>query len=192
MDPRGDVTRLLEAINRGDAGAESELISLVYEELRRLAGHYMRRERPDHTLQPTALVNEAYLRLVNQHEPNWQNKAHFFAIAGSLMRRILVDHARAHTRGKRGGGQRPVQLEEAPLFSEDQSEELLDVDRALTEFAREYPRPSQIVEMRFFAGMSVEEIADVLRISPKTVKRDWSLARAWLHRELRTGHSNDA
>jgi RNA polymerase sigma factor (TIGR02999 family) len=188
MTREGDVTRLLVALNRGESAAESELISLVYDELRKLAAHYMRRERPNHTLQPTALVHEAYLRLVNQREQNWQNKAHFFAIAGSLMRRILVDHARAHTRGKRGGGaQRPIQLEEAPLFSEDQSEELLDLDRALTRFAKEYPRPSQIVEMRFFGGMGVEEMAEVLQISPKTVKRDWSVARAWLHRELRTG-----
>jgi RNA polymerase sigma factor (TIGR02999 family) len=132
------------------------------------------------------------LRLVKQHEVNWQNKAHFFAIAGSLMRRILVDHARAHTRGKRGGIQRPIPVEEAPLFSEDQSEELLELDRALTQFAKEYPRASQIVELRFFGGMRVEEIAEVLKISPKTVKRDWSVARAWLHRELRTGNVDDA
>src|SRR5215831_16647850 len=116
MSPRGDVTRLLVAINKGDPGAESKLIPLVYEELRKLAGHYMRRERPDHTLQPTGLLHEAYLRLVKQHKVNWQNKAHFFAIAGSLMRRILVDHARARTRGKRGGTQRPISLGEASLF----------------------------------------------------------------------------
>ena len=185
MDSQGDVTSLLVAITKGDTGAESKLIPLVYAELRKLAGHYMRRERSDHTLQATALVHEAYIRLVRQRDVNWQNKAHFFAIAGSLMRRILVDHARAHTRGKRGGRQEPIPLEEAILFSEDRSEEVLDLDRALTRFAREYPRQSQIVEMRFFGGLGIEEIADVLKISPKTVKRDWSLARAWLHRELR-------
>jgi RNA polymerase sigma factor (TIGR02999 family) len=204
MNPGEDVSSLLLAMNKGDTGAESKLIPLVYKELRKLAAHYMRRERANHTLQPTALVHEAYLRLVNQHRAEWQNKAHFFAIAGSLMRRILIDHARAHTRDKRGGMERLIALTEVPpptkstalaersLFAEYKSEELLDLDHALTQFAKEYPRASQIVEMRFFAGMTVEEIASVLNISPKTVKRDWTLARAWLRRGLRQGHTNDA
>jgi RNA polymerase sigma factor (TIGR02999 family) len=191
MGSQGDVTSLLIAITKGDPAAEPKLIPLVYAELRKLAGHYMQQERPDHTLQATALVHEAYLRLVRQQEVNWQSKAHFFAIAGRVMRRILVDHARAHTRGKRGGRQQPVPLDQVPLFSEPQSEELLDLDRALTRFAEQYPRQSQIVEMRFFGGLPVEEIAEILNISEKTAKRDWSLARAWLHRELSRATKTD-
>jgi RNA polymerase sigma factor (TIGR02999 family) len=183
----GDVTRLLEEIRGGNQRAESELVPLVYDELRRLAAHYMRQERPDHTLQATALVHEAYLRLVKQREVSWQSKAHFFAIAGGLMRRILVDHARAHSRRKRGGTQQRVSLDEAPLFPEGRSEELIDLDKALTRLAEEQPRQSQIVELRFFAGLSVDEIAALLKISGKTVKRDWSVARAWLYREIRKG-----
>jgi RNA polymerase sigma factor (TIGR02999 family) len=183
----GDVTRLLAEISSGNQRAESELIPLVYDELRRLAAHYMRQERPDHTLQATALVHEAYLRLVKQRQVGWQSKAHFFAIAGRLMRRILVDHARAHSRRKRGGTQYRVPLDEAPLFTEERSDELIDVDKALTRLAEEQPRQSQIVELRFFAGLSVDEIAMFLKISPKTVKRDWSVARAWLYREIRKG-----
>ena len=158
----------------------------------------MRQERSDHTLQPTALVHEAYLRLVRQREMNWQNKAHFFAIAATLMRRILVDYARARTREKRGGTQRPIHLDEALLFSEeafafseDQSEELIKLDLALTQLAKEYPRQAQVVEQRFFTGLTVEQIAGFLNVSPKTVKRDWNHARLWLHREIRTGNVND-
>ena len=182
----GDVTRLLAAINRGDSQAESELIPMVYNELRRLAGHYMRRERPGHTLQATALVHEAYMRLVKQQEVTWQDKAHFFAIAGTLMRRILVDYARARGRSKREGKQQRVPMEDAPVLSV-QSDEILDVDRTLDILAKEHPRQKQIVELHFFSGLTFEEIAEVLRISPKTVKRDWSTARLWLHREIRTG-----
>jgi RNA polymerase sigma-70 factor (ECF subfamily) len=187
MRSPGDVTILLSEIRRGNRGAESELISLVYDELRRLAAHYMRRERPDHTLQATALVHEAYLRLVKQREVPWQNRAHFFAIAGRLMRRVLVDHARAHCRGKRGGTLQRIPLGETLLFSPERSEELLELDRALILLAEEYPRQSQVVELRHFGGLTVDEVAEVLKVSPKTVKRDWSLARAWLHREIRMG-----
>lgn len=181
----GDVTSLLAEIRSGNQRAESELIPLVYDELRRLAAYYMRQERQDHTLQATALVHEAYMRLVRQREVSWQNQAHFFAIAGTLMRRILVDHARAKSRSKRGGAQHKVSLDEAVLFSEEQSDELIVLDKALDQLAQDHPRQSQIVEMRFFGGLRVEQIAEVLKISPKTVKRDWSVARAWLHREIR-------
>jgi len=189
----GDVTRLLQQIQAGNQGAESELIPLVYDELRRLAAHFMRQERPDHTLQATALVHEAYLRLVNQREVNWQNKAQFFALAGKLMRRVLVDYARARGRSKRGGSDQKVCLDELPdLPAEGLGEvnvtnlvELIEVDRALSRLAKERPRQSQVVELRFFGGLPVEEIAEVLNISPKTVKRDWNVARAWLHREIR-------
>ena len=187
MAPPGDVTSLLAEIRRGNRSVESELIPLIYDELRRLAGYYMRRERPDHTLQATALVHEAFLRLSNQREVTWQNRAHFFAIAGTLMRRILVDHARAHSRGKRGGTEHKISLEEVALFSPEQSEELILLDEALTQLTEEHPRQSQIVELRFFGGLTVEEVAEILKISPKTVKRDWSVARAWLYREIRKG-----
>ena len=187
MSSQGDVTRLLLEIRRGNSRAESALIPLIYNELRHLAAHYMRRERPDHTLQATALVHEAYLRLANQRDVTWQNRAHFFAVAGSLMRRILVDHARVHRRSKRGGTQHKISLEDVLLFSEAQSEELIELDSALSLLAKELPRQSQIVELRFFGGLSVEEIAEVLKVSPKTVKRDWSVARAWLYREIRKG-----
>ena len=185
MASPGDVTKLLAEIHGGNRRAESELIPLIYAELRRLAAHYMRRERTDHTLQATALVHEAYLRLSKQRKVEWQNRAHFFAIAGSLMRRILVDHARAHSRSKRGGTRRKISLEEAPLFSPERSEELMLLDQALTQLTEEHPRQSQIVELRFFGGLTVEEIAGVLNVSQKTVKRDWSVARAWLYREIR-------
>jgi RNA polymerase sigma factor (TIGR02999 family) len=187
MSSPGDVTGLLSEIRSGSEKAESELIPLVYDELRRLAAHYMRQERQDHTLQATALVHEAYLRLIKQREGNWQNRAHFFAIAGKLMRRILVDHARAHRRSKRSGSQDKVSLDEAPLFSPEKSDELIELDEALSRLAEEQPRQSQVVELQYFGGLSVKEIAEVLNTSPRTVKRDWSVARAWLHREIRGG-----
>ena len=179
---------MLSEIRRGNRDAESELISLVYDELRRLAAYHMRRERPDHTLQATALVHEAYMRLAEQRDVTWQNRAHFFAIAGKLMRRILIDHARAHQREKRGGTLHKTTLKDLPVFfPPEESEELIVLDRALDRLAEEYPRQSQVVELRYFGGLSVDEAAEVLNVSPKTVKRDWSLARAWLHREIRTG-----
>jgi RNA polymerase sigma factor (TIGR02999 family) len=160
---------------------------LVYEELRRLAGHYMRRERPDHTLQTTALIHEAYLRLVEQRDTNWKNRAHFFAVAAQLMRRILVDHARACQTTKRGGEVEFLSLEEHSIaFSEEKSRELIALDEALTRLAELSPRQSQIIELRFFGGLTVEETAEALQIAPRTVKRDWRVARAWLHREVRS------
>lgn len=192
MTESQDVTRLLSALTRGDEGAAAKLIPAVYDELRRLAASYMRRERPDHTLQATALVHEAYLKLVEQRSVNWQSRAHFFGVAAQLMRRILIDHARGHLRQKRGGEQRKVALDEAVVCSEQQSEELLAVDEALQRLAKLDARQARVVELRFFGGLSVEEAAEVLGISPKTVKRDWSVAKAWLYADLKERHGIDA
>jgi RNA polymerase sigma-70 factor (ECF subfamily) len=181
-----EVTDLLVKLSRGDQAAASKIIPVVYGELRRLARYYMRHERPDHTLQTTALVHEAYLHLIEQRQTNWQNRAHFFGIAAQLMRRILLDHARAYHAGKRGGGHEKLPLEEAFVFSPEKSAELIALDQALDRLAKLSSRQSRIVELRFFGGLSVEETAEVIGIAPKTVKRDWSVARAWLHREIRT------
>lgn len=183
-DSLGEITQLLAELKSGNREAEAKLVPLVYDELRRLAAHYMRQERRDHTLQATALVHEAYLRLVGQRDVNWQSRAHFFGVAAQLMRRILVDYARARQTDKRGAGLQKASLEEALLFSDEQSGELLALDEALDRLAERDPRQSRIVELRFFAGLTVEETAEVLAISPKTVKRDWSVARAWLHGEI--------
>ena len=183
--PQADVTALLLQLKQGNHEAGEKLIPLVYEELKRLARSYMRRERPDHTLQTTALVHEAYLKLVRQHAVNWQGRSHFFGIAAQLMRRILIDHARGHLREKRGGVREVLPLDEALVFSPEHSEELVKLDEALERLAKLDARQSQIVELRFFGGLSVEETAEFLGISPKTVKRDWSVAKAWLYGELR-------
>jgi RNA polymerase sigma-70 factor, ECF subfamily len=180
-----DVTLLLGELAQGRAAAAEKLIPLVYSELRRLAGGYMRRERPDHTLQATALVNEAYLKLVQQPSPNWQGRTHFFGIAANVMRHILIDHARAHASEKRGGGKRAVPLDDEFVFSPEKSEELLRLDESLKRLEELDPRQARVVELRFFGGLTVEEAADVLGISPKTVKRDWSMAKAWLHGDLK-------
>lgn len=190
-DASAQVTVLLCAISRGDAEAASRLVPLVYRELRRLAASYMRRERPDHTLQPTALVHEAYLKLVEQRAVNWQNRAHFFGVAAQLMRRILIDHARGHLRQKRGGEIQKVSLDEALAFSDQQAEEVLALDESLQRLARLDPRQARVVEMRFFAGLNVEEVAEVLQLSPKTIKRDWSVAKAWLYADLKERHGID-
>jgi len=179
------VTDLLTKFTTGDSAAADEVIPLVYEELRRLAAHYMAREQPGHALQTTALVHEAYLRLVDQRQSNWRNRAHFYGAAAQVMRRILVDHARARQAEKRGGDAEHLTLDEALTFSDSQSEELVRLDEALARLARLDARQSRVIELRFFAGLSVEETAEVIGVSPKTVKRDWSVARAWLHRELR-------
>jgi RNA polymerase sigma factor (TIGR02999 family) len=183
--PSPDVTVLLSELARGNKDAASKLMPLVYNELRRLAGGYMRRERSDHTLQATALVHEAYLKLVKQRSVDWQGRSHFFGIAAHLMRRILIDHARGHLREKRGGAQEVLPLDEALVFSLGQSAELVRLDEALKRLATLDLRQSKIVELRFFGGLSVEETAGFLGISPKTVKRDWSMAKAWLRSELR-------
>src|SRR3990170_707056 len=179
-----NVTGLLQKIAHGDAEAASELIPLIYGELRRIAAHFMAHERHDHTLQTTALVHEAYLRLVEQRHNNWNNRAHFYGAAAGIMRRILVDHARARRTGKRGGGAPRVPLEDAAALAGDQPEVLLRLDAALTRLAERSPRQVRVVELRFFVGLDVEETAEALAVSPKTVKRDWSVARAWLLREL--------
>jgi RNA polymerase sigma factor (TIGR02999 family) len=192
MSEDNEVTLLLSALTRGDDGAASKLIPVVYDELRRLAASYMRRERPDHTLQATALVHEAFLKLVEQRSVNWQSRAHFFGVAAQLMRRILIDHARGHLRQKRGGEHKKVSLDEAFIFSEQQSAELLAVDESLTRLSKLDQRQGRVVELRFFGGLSVEEAAEVLGISPKTVKRDWSIAKAWLYADLKERHGIDA
>jgi len=182
--PQGEVTRLLQAWSDGDASALEQLSQLVYAELHRIARRYMGRERPDHTLQTSALINEAYLRLVDAHGVPWQNRAHFFAVSAQIMRRVLVDFARARRNLKRGGGARPVALDEAFVAVPEQSVDLLALHEALERLAVLSQRQSQVVEMRYFGGLTEEEMADVLNVSPRTVRHDWSLARAWLYREL--------
>jgi len=181
----GDVTQLLADLQGGRPDAASQLMPLVYEELRRLAVHYMQQQRPDHTLQATALMHEAYLRLVNQPAQTWQNRAHFIGVAAQLMRNILVDYARSRQTAKRGQAPRKVPLDDVLLFSEERSAELVAIDEALTRLARVDARQSRIVELRFFGGLTVEETAEALGVSPKTVKRDWNVARAWLYREIK-------
>ena len=186
------VTRLLKAWSLGQDAALEELIPLVHQELRRLARRYMYGERVGHTLQTTALVNEAYLRLVNSRKVNWQNRAHFFAISAQLMRRILVDSARARGYQKRGGGVPKVTLDEALMGSKEKGQDLVRLDDALSALAAVDLRKSKVVELRFFGGLSVEESAEVLKVSPDTVHRDWRLAKAWLTREMSNGKSNEA
>jgi RNA polymerase sigma factor (TIGR02999 family) len=181
--PEG-MTRLLLDWSGGNQAALNELIPLVEQELHRIAHQYMNRESPGHTLQTTALVNEAYLRLIDQNSVRWQNRAHFFAIAAQTMRRILIDHARKSTRAKRGGKARKISLDEVAIVSHDQSAELVALDEALERLAALDPRRGRVVELRFFGGLNVDEIAEVLGISANTVTRDWNMARAWLTREL--------
>jgi RNA polymerase sigma factor (TIGR02999 family) len=182
-----DATELLQAWSRGDASAFDKLVPLVHRELRELAGRYMRHERPDHTLQPTSLVNEAYLRLIDINRVQWQNRAHFLAVAAQTMRRILVDLARRRDRQKRGGEMMLVTLDEARDVGQEKGADLVALDDALTALAAFDTRMSQVVELRFFGGLTVEEAADVLHVSPETVMRDWKTAKAWLLRELSDG-----
>jgi len=179
-----DVTQILKQWSTGDEKASVELMPLVYEELRRLARDYLRRERADHTLQPTALVHEAYLRMVDVKAVTWQGRAHFYGIAARLMRRILVDHARAHNAKKRGGLEQKLSLDEAHGISSGGSTDLVALDGALQSFAKSYPRKSEVVELKFFGGLDATEIAEVLQVSQKTVLRDWRFAKLWLCREL--------
>jgi RNA polymerase sigma factor (TIGR02999 family) len=168
----------------GDHEALEELMPLVYDELRRLAGHYLRQERNDHTLQSTALVHEAYLRLAGQNPPQWQNRAHFFGIAAHLMRQILVEHARGRGAAKRGGGAFRVTLTEAIAAPDQLDIDVVELDKALTSLAELDQQQSKIVELRFFGGLTIEDTSEVLGISPATVKRDWTIARAWLYRAM--------
>jgi RNA polymerase sigma factor (TIGR02999 family) len=179
-----EVTLMLIRWSNGERDALDQLIPIVYGELRRLASRTLRRERRDHTLQPTALVHEAYLRLIDQRSVNWQNRSHFFAIASQAMRRIVVDHARRHNAVKRGGDNLKVELEAAMLLPGAKDVDVVRLDDALTALAAFDPQQGRIVELRFFGGLSIEQTAEVIGISPATVKRDWSMAKAWLHREL--------
>ena len=179
-----EITQLLAEWREGDQSALDELYPLVYDELHRLARRYMSRERTGHTLQTTALINEAYVRLVDQKNVQWANRAHFFAISAQIMRRILIDHARRHAYAKRGGGLRPVSIDEAADVTPGVGSDLLRLDEALKSLAEMDPRRSQVVELRYFGGLTEEEIVAALDISPRTVRRDWDLARAWLSREL--------
>jgi len=185
MPPKGDeITELLARMTSGDKTAEARLMTLVYKELRQLAANYLRGERRDHTLQATALVHEAFLRLRGTHPLNWQSRAHFFAVSAQMMRRILVDHARGVRAKKRNGARERIPLESAFIYADEQSGELLALNEALDKLATWDARQSRIVEMRFFTGLTMEEIATVLGISTRTAKRDFSMARAWLYGEL--------
>ena len=185
MQSSDGITKLLIDWSQGDQAALEKLMPLIYDELRRLASNYLRRERAGHTLQPTALVNEAYLKLVDQRHARWQNRAHFFGISAQLMRRILVDHARQHQAAKRGGSQQQrLSITSAERVVKQPQIDLLALNEALDELALIDPQQAQIVELKFFGGLSIEETAEVLGISHATVERDWKVARAWLRRQL--------
>jgi len=184
MTSHGDITALLRRVKAGDAGAESRLLELVYPQLRNIAGAYISRERKGHTLQPTALVNEAYLQLVGQMDKEWHDRSHFYAVASQLMRRILVDYARHKKAAKREGNRQQVELTDSIAIAEERLEEILIIDQLLERLAVFDARRARVVEMRFFGGMTEGEVAEVLDVSPRTVKRDWNVAKAWLHGEL--------
>jgi len=183
VSPNG-VTQLLVAWSDGDVAARDELMPLVYDELHRLAHRYMNHERPGHTLQTSALVNEAFIRLIDQKDVDWQNRTHFFALAAQMMRRILVDHARSRQYLKRGGDARQVSFDETMMVSHERVDEVIALDDALKNLAQFDQRKSQIVELRFFGGLSIEETAELLKVSPGTVMRDWTLAKAWLRKQI--------
>ena len=182
-----DITQLLHRFQAGDVDAQSLLIDAVHDELRVIAARYMRREKGDHTLQTTALVNEAYLKLVNLKIANWQDRAHFYAVAARVMRRILVDHARKHIAGKRGGGIEMLPLNEAIVFTPGRSSQIVQLDDALSRLSQTDERAAKVIELRFFGGLSVEETSEVLGISPRTVKREFMFARTWLRTEFGLG-----
>jgi RNA polymerase sigma-70 factor (ECF subfamily) len=182
--PPHEITQLLAEWSEGNQAALDKLYPLVYNELRRLAHGYLRRERKGHTLQTTALINEAYLRLVDQKHVHWANRSHFFGISAQIMRRILIDHARRYDYSKRGGGARRISLNEGAVVAKQRARELLMLDEALDSLAKIDPRRSQVVELRYFGGLNNVEIAEVLKISENTVTRDWNMARAWLYQEL--------
>jgi len=189
-EPGGDVTRLLGQLRAGNQAAADQLVPLIYDELRRIAGAQMRQERVGHTLQATAVVHEAYMRLAGEQEIEWQSRAHFFAIAAKTMRRVLRDYARQHNAGKRGGeSARKVDIDAELLIGHDRFEEVVALDEVLERLSAMDPEQGRIVELRFFAGLNVDETAEVMGISPRTVKREWRLAKAWLDRELSTAKS---
>lgn len=188
-----DITKKLLDLSAGDKDAAAKLLPFVYDELRALAARHLRRERPDHTLQPTALVHEAYLRLIDQSRANWKNRAHFCAVASEMMRRILVDHARKHHANKRGGNETRISLDEAVSFPQDVEVDVVAIDDALFDLARLDPQQSRIVELRFFGGLTLDETAEVMDISRSTVQREWNMAKAWLHNQLeKREKTNDA
>jgi RNA polymerase sigma factor (TIGR02999 family) len=182
--PPNEITQLLRKWSEGDRAALNELMPVVYQELRKLAGGYLRGEKPGHTLQPTALINEAYLRLVKQDFPEWQSRKHFYGVAAQLMRQILVEHARARATAKRGDGAQKISLDEAPAFSQERAADLVALDDALTALADFDERKARVVELRYFGGLSVEEVAGALDISVATVGREMRMAQAWLRREM--------
>jgi RNA polymerase sigma factor (TIGR02999 family) len=181
-----DVTELLRQWSDGNRQALSELLPIIYNELRRVAHQYLHRERVDHTLQTTALVHEAYLKLIDQRSVNWQNRAHFFAVAAQAMRRILIDNARRRTAGKRGKGEK-IPLEDVAIVSKDRDESLVELDEALRVLEEIDPQQGKIIELRYFGGLTIEETAEALSLSPATVKREWAMARAWLYSALTAG-----
>lgn len=187
-----EITQLLRAWSEGDKSALDQLLPLIYGELRRLAGRYMRRENPGHTLQSSDLINEAWLRLADQRQVQWQNRAHFFGIAAQLMRRILIDHARRHHYQKRGGGAIQVSLDETAAVTAARAAELLAVDEALERLTAMDARKGRIIELRFFGGLNLDETAEVMGLSSPTIQREWRAAKAWLHRLLTEGNDNDA
>lgn len=189
--PAHEVTELLQNWSEGDESARDRLMPLVYEQLRRLAHQYMQRENPGHMLQTTALVHEAYVRLVDQSQTHFKNRGHFFGIAARLMRQILVDDARRRKVAKRGGGTAIVSLDEARNAAQRQAANMVALDEALVALAEKDPRQSQIVELRFFGGLSIDETAEVLKVSPGTVMRDWTFARAWLRNQMNAGRQSD-
>ncbi len=187
-----DVTALLRQISNGNRDAVEELVPLLYNDLRRMAAYYLRRERRGHTLQPTALVHEVYLRLLDQKDVRWQNRSHFFGVAAQLMRRILVDYARSHQAAKRGGALPKISLEQVIVTSKERASELVTLDETLTRLASIDPQQARIVELRVFGGLTVEETAELLDVSPATVKRDWTMAKAWLRREISNRGKSEA
>jgi RNA polymerase sigma factor (TIGR02999 family) len=184
IPPANDVTQILKEWSEGDPNASERLMPVVYEELRRLARTYLSRERDDHTLQATALVHEAYIRLTDRTQLTWKDRAHFYGIAARMMRQILVDHARLRNAAKRGGLQQKLSLDEARELPENDHVDLIELDGALESFAKDYPRKSQVVELKFFGGLDAKEISEVLKVSEKTVLRDWNFAKLWLCRAL--------
>jgi RNA polymerase sigma factor (TIGR02999 family) len=190
MPGRGEFTRLLAEWSSGNPSALDELVPLVYDQLRRLASDYMRGERPGHLLQTTALVNEAYLRLMGRQQVSCYTRAEFFAIAAQVMRRVLVDYARERNRVKRGEGAAPLSLEEVAVISDDRAEQIIEINAALDNLCSFDSRKGQVFELRYFGGMSVEEVAEVLRVSEVTIARDWKIAKLWLRREIARGAQN--